>query len=70
VQLPRGSTICAPHDLVNFDPEGYRLGYGGGSFDRTLAVLRPRPLAIGVGHPAGLNSRGWRWCSLMVGTRA
>ena len=31
------------------DAQGYRLGYGGGYFDRTLAALAPRPLAIGVG---------------------
>ena len=35
--------------VVGFSDDGYRLGYGGGYFDRTLAVLRPRPLAIGVG---------------------
>jgi len=35
--------------LNGFDGEGYRLGYGGGYFDRTLAALTPRPLAVGVG---------------------
>lgn len=32
-----------------FDAAGYRLGYGAGYFDRTLAALTPRPLTIGVG---------------------
>ncbi|MFL5265389.1 MAG: 5-formyltetrahydrofolate cyclo-ligase [Stellaceae bacterium] len=40
--------ILAP--LVGFDRQCYRLGYGGGYFDRTLAALLPRPLAIGVGY--------------------
>ena len=35
--------------LAGFDDAGYRLGYGGGFFDRTLASIMPRPLAIGVG---------------------
>jgi 5,10-methenyltetrahydrofolate synthetase len=35
--------------LNGFDGAGYRLGYGGGFFDRTLAALSPRPLAVGVG---------------------
>ena len=35
--------------LVGWDSAGYRLGYGGGYFDRTLAALTPRPFVIGVG---------------------
>ena len=40
--------VLAP--LVGFDRSSYRLGYGGGYFDRTLAALRPQPFAIGVGY--------------------
>ena len=39
--------VLAP--LVGFDRASYRLGYGGGYFDRTLAALSPRPFAIGIG---------------------
>lgn len=42
------TVMIAP--LVGFDPACYRLGYGGGFFDRTLAALRTRPMAIGVGY--------------------
>lgn len=36
--------------LVGVDPRNYRLGYGGGFFDRTIASLPNRPLVIGVGY--------------------
>jgi 5,10-methenyltetrahydrofolate synthetase len=38
--------VIAP--LVGFDGR-WRLGYGGGYFDRTLASFIPRPIAIGIG---------------------
>ena len=43
------STVLAP--LVGFDSKCYRLGYGGGFFDRTLAAMRRKPVVIGLGYP-------------------
>ena len=45
--------LIAP--VVGFDSSCYRLGYGGGYFDRTLALLQARGAAFdvaGVGYAA------------------
>ncbi len=51
--VPLGTEVLRPEalliPLLGFDAQGYRLGYGGGYFDRTLAVMSPQPLKIGVG---------------------
>jgi 5-formyltetrahydrofolate cyclo-ligase len=43
--------LLAP--VVGFTPDFYRLGYGGGYFDRTLAKLGPGHAAIGIGFEMG-----------------
>ena len=52
IPVPDGTEPVAPEAVIvpmnGFDEQGYRLGYGGGYFDRTLAAAAPRPVAIGV----------------------
>lgn len=43
--------VLAP--LVGWDAARFRMGYGGGFYDRTLSNLHPRPFAIGIGLDAG-----------------
>jgi 5,10-methenyltetrahydrofolate synthetase len=40
--------VIAP--VVGFDWACYRLGYGGGFFDRTLATMKNSPRKLGVGY--------------------
>ncbi|AQV92502.1 5-formyltetrahydrofolate cyclo-ligase [Cupriavidus necator] len=56
IPVPDGTDAATPDALlipcVGFSPDKFRLGYGGGFYDRTLAALAPRPLAIGIGYEA------------------
>ena len=57
IPIPRHGVELVPNivllPLVAFDTQGFRLGYGGGYFDRTLAAMVPRPQAIGIGFELG-----------------
>jgi 5,10-methenyltetrahydrofolate synthetase len=50
--VPDGTALVRPEALlipaVGIGATGDRLGYGGGFFDRTLAALHPKPLAIAL----------------------
>ena len=58
IPIPKERAVLMPDavlvPLAGFDPCGFRLGYGGGYFDRTLAAARPRPYAIGLGYEDSL----------------
>jgi 5-formyltetrahydrofolate cyclo-ligase len=58
IPKPKDTEVIVPTLLfvpcVGYGPGGYRLGYGGGFYDRTLATLMPRPLTVGLGF-----SQGW-----------
>ena len=57
IPKPKDTEIIVPTLLfvpcVGYGPGGYRLGYGGGFYDRTLATLQPRPVTVGLGYTNG-----------------
>jgi 5-formyltetrahydrofolate cyclo-ligase len=54
IPYPAHSEIVVPTAALvpmnGWDDAGYRLGYGGGFFDRTLASLARKPVVIGVSY--------------------
>jgi 5,10-methenyltetrahydrofolate synthetase len=53
IPKPKDTEVIVPTLLfvacVGYAPGGYRLGYGGGFYDRMLATLTPRPFTVGLG---------------------
>jgi len=52
IPYPVNSPEVTPQAVLlpmnGWDMQGYRLGYGGGFFDRTLAAARKKPVIIGI----------------------
>ena len=57
IPKPKDTELIVPTLLfvpcVGYGPGGYRLGYGGGFYDRTLAAMQPRPTTVGLGFTNG-----------------
>ena len=57
IPKPKDTEVIVPTLLfvpcVGYAPGGYRLGYGGGFYDRTLATLQPKPFTVGLGFTHG-----------------
>lgn len=57
IPKPKDTEVLEPTLLfvpcVGYGPGGYRLGYGGGFYDRTLAELSPHPFTVGLGYIEG-----------------
>jgi 5,10-methenyltetrahydrofolate synthetase len=57
IPKPKDTQAFEPQLLLvpclGFGPNGLRLGYGGGFYDRTLATIEPRPMTVGVGYGHG-----------------
>ena len=57
IPKPKETQLLEPELLfvpcVGYSAGGYRLGYGGGFYDRTLANLQPKPFTVGLGYTDG-----------------
>ena len=58
IPKPKDTEIVVPTLLfvpcVGYGPGGFRLGYGGGFYDRTLAALQPQPVTVGLAYSNAL----------------
>jgi 5,10-methenyltetrahydrofolate synthetase len=63
IPKPKDTEIVTPTLLfvpcLGYGAGGYRLGYGGGFYDRTLAQLTPRPFTVGLGFTVGYVDDLW-----------
>jgi 5-formyltetrahydrofolate cyclo-ligase len=67
IPYPKDSPEVVPTAVLlpmnGWDEKGYRLGYGGGFFDRTLAALAKKPVVIGVTYElakmATIHPQAW-----------
>jgi 5-formyltetrahydrofolate cyclo-ligase len=52
IPKPKDTEVIVPTLLLvpclGFGPGGFRLGYGGGFYDRTLAAIYPKPFTVGL----------------------
>ncbi len=57
IPKPKDTELVFPSLLfvpcVGYGTGGYRLGYGGGFYDRMMASLEPRPFTVGLGFGSG-----------------
>lgn len=54
IPKPKDTEVVQPGLIfvpcVGYGPGGFRLGYGGGFYDRTLAQIQPKPFTVGLGY--------------------
>ncbi len=57
IPKPKDTEVFEPQMLllpcVGYGPEGARLGYGGGFYDRTVTSLVPKPFTVGLCYSNG-----------------
>jgi 5-formyltetrahydrofolate cyclo-ligase len=60
IPKPKNTDVIVPTLLLvpclGYSVGGYRLGYGGGFYDRTLAAISPKPFTVGLAFANGFVS--------------